>query len=75
MPSADRIMKILVLGASGLAGAAIMGALQAAGHDLSGTSRAGLDRGKNPGLLQFSLEEPRSVTPLLEEIRPDAVVS
>ncbi len=68
-------MKILVLGASGLAGAAIMGALQAAGHDLSGTSRAGLDRGKNPGLLQFSLEEPRSVTPLLEEIRPDAVVS
>ena len=64
-------MNILVLGASGLAGSAITRALQADGHRVSGTCRTASD----PALLHFDLDEPRSIVPLLENIRPDVVIS
>lgn len=64
-------MKILVLGASGLAGSAILRALQAEGHSVSGTSRTASD----PTLLPFDSEEPQAIVPLLERVRPDVVVS
>lgn len=64
-------MKVLVLGASGLTGSAILRALQAEGHSVSGTCRTASD----PALFPFDLEEPQAIVPLLERIRPDVVVS
>lgn len=64
-------MKVLVLGASGLAGSAILQALQAEGHSVSGTCRAASD----PALLPYDSEEPQAIVPLLERVRPDVVVS
>lgn len=64
-------MNILVLGASGLAGSAIMKALQADGHKVSGTCRTA----SNPALLRFDLGKPQSIVPLLESLCPDVVVS
>lgn len=64
-------MEILVLGASGLAGSAIMRALQAEGHNVSGTCRTA----PGPTLLHFDLEKPQAVVPLLESVRPDVAVS
>lgn len=66
-------MKVLVLGASGLAGSAIMRALQEEGHTVSGTCRA--PSGGGAAMLPFDLSEPQSIVPLLEQVRPDAVVS
>ncbi|MCI8699294.1 MAG: sugar nucleotide-binding protein [Oscillospiraceae bacterium] len=68
-------MKVLVLGASGLAGSAVMKALQKAGHSVSGTYRTAPKGGGDPALLHFDLDEPRSIVPLLEQDGPDAVVS
>ena len=65
-------MDILILGAAGLAGSAITGALRAEGHNLSGTCRT---PGSGSGLLRFDLGEPQSIVPLLEETRPDVVIS
>ena len=64
-------MDILVLGASGLAGSAILRVLQAEGHTVSGTCRAVPD----PTLLRFDSEQPQAIVPLLERVRPDVVVS
>lgn len=69
-------MKVLVLGASGLAGSAIAAALRADGHAVSGTHRApSPDRGGNPAMLHFDLNDPHSVVSLLEKNCPDVVVS
>ena len=65
-------MNILVLGATGLAGSAIMRTLRAEGHAVSGTCRA---PGSGSGLIRFDLGEPQSIVPLLEETRPDVVIS
>lgn len=68
-------MKILVLGAGGLAGSAIMRALQAEGHTLSGTCRAPAGHDGSTAIFRLDLSEPQSIVPLLEQVRPDAVVS
>ena len=69
-------MKVLVLGASGLAGSAIAAALRADGHTVSGTRRApSPDQGINPPMLHFDLSTPQSVVPLLEETCPDVMIS
>lgn len=68
-------MNVLVLGTSGLAGSAIAKTLRAAGHSVSGTCRNPAAYENAPGLLRFALNEPQSIVPLLESIRPDAVVS
>lgn len=69
-------MKVLVLGASGLAGSAIAAALRADGHTVHGTHRSSLlDCSGNPSMLHFDLSGPHSVVPLLEKTRPDVVVS
>lgn len=68
-------MKVLVRGASGLAGSAIITALQGAGHSVSGTYRAAPEGGGNPALLHFDLDEPQSIVPFLEKASPDVVVS
>ena len=68
-------MKILVLGAGGLAGSAIMRALQAEGHTLSGTCRAPAGHDGSTAMFRLDLSEPQSIVPLLEQVRPDAVVS
>lgn len=68
-------MKGLILGASGLAGSAIMRALQAAGYSVSGTCRTPREDGGPPALLHFDLDEPQSIMPLLEDVRPDTVIS
>ena len=68
-------MNVLVLGGSGLAGSAMMKALQAAGHSVSGTCRTPREDGGTPNLLHFDLDEPQSIVPLLENTRPDAVIS
>lgn len=65
-------MKVLVLGASGLAGSAIMRALQGEGHTVSGTCRAPAG---DSAMLPFDLDEPQSIVSLLEQVRPDVVVS
>ncbi|MCI8807846.1 MAG: NAD(P)-dependent oxidoreductase [Oscillospiraceae bacterium] len=57
-------MKVLVLGASGLAGSAVMKALQKAGHSVSGTYRTAPKGGGDPALLHFDLDEPRSIVQL-----------
>lgn len=69
-------MNVLVLGASGLAGSAIAKALQADGHTVSGTYRtpsSGYDGGS--AMFCFDLNQPHSVLPLLEQTRPDVVIS
>lgn len=68
-------MKVLVLGAGGLAGSAITRALQAQGYTVSGTCRAPACRDGSASMLRFDLDEPQSILPLLEHVRPDAVVS
>lgn len=68
-------MKVLVLGAGGLAGSAITRALQAQGYTVSGTCRAPACRDGSASMLRFDLEQPQSILPLLEQVRPDAVVS
>lgn len=65
-------MNVLVLGGGGLAGSAIMGALQADGHTVSGTCR---NPANSPALLQFDLDRPEAVLPLLERTDPEAVIS
>lgn len=67
-------MNVLILGASGLAGSAITKALQA-GYSVSGTCRTPREDGGTPALLHFDLDEPQSIVPLLENTRPDAVIS
>lgn len=64
-------MEILVLGASGLAGSAVLRTLQAEGHNVSGTCRTAPE----PALLHFDLDEPQAIVPLLERVRPDVAVS
>ena len=64
-------MNILVLGASGLAGSAMMEAFQAEGHNVSGTCRTPT----HTALLPFDLDQPQAIVPLLERVRPDVVVS
>lgn len=68
-------MNVLVLGGGGLAGSAMMKALQAAGYSVSGTCRTPREDGGTPNLLHFDLDEPQSIVPLLENTRPDAVIS
>lgn len=68
-------MKVFVLGASGLAGSAIAGELQAVGHSVSGTCRTARKDGGSLALLHFDLDRPQSIVPLLERARPDVVVS
>lgn len=68
-------MNVLVLGASGLAGSAIMRALRSSGHCVSGACRTPWDHHGDPSMLHFDLSEPQSITPLLARVRPDAVVS
>ncbi len=68
-------MKVLILGAGGLAGSAIMKALQAAGYSVSGTCRTPREDCGPPALLHFDLDEPQSIVPLLDDVRPDVVVS
>ena len=65
-------MNILILGATGLAGAAILRALRADGHSVSGTCRV---PDAQAGLLPFDLGAPGSIVSLLEETRPDVVIS
>ncbi len=64
-------MNILVLGASGLAGSAMMEAFQSEGHEVSGTCRTPT----HTALLPFDLDQPQAIVPLLERVRPDVVVS
>lgn len=68
-------MNVLILGASGLAGSALMGALQAEGYSVSGTYCASPGCEDNPAMLRFDLGEPQSIVPILERICPDTVVS
>lgn len=69
-------MNILVLGATGLAGSAIMRSLRAGGHTVSGTYRTpSPDYDADPAMLRFDLDDPQSIVPLLEEICPDVVIS
>lgn len=65
-------MDILVLGGAGLAGSAIARALRAEGHRVWCTSRTVPADGL---WLRFDLDEPRSIVPLLEQVRPDVAVS
>lgn len=69
-------MRILVLGASGLAGSAIAKALQADGHAVYGTCRTpSPGHACDPAMLCFDLSEPRSLVPLMESACPDVVIS
>lgn len=68
-------MNVLVLGASGLAGSAILRKLRSDGHNVSGTCRTSPEDGGDPALLHFDLNDPQAIVPLLEKTRPDAVVS
>ena len=69
-------MNILILGASGLAGAAILRALRADGHAVTGTYRTpSPDYDGDPAMLRFDLDETRSIVPLLEKTRPEVVIS
>lgn len=69
-------MHILVLGAGGLAGSAIAEGLRANGHTVSGTYRtASPSYDGDPAMLRFDLDEPKSIVPILEKIRPDTVIS
>lgn len=69
-------MNILVLGASGLAGAAIVKELQVSGHAVSGTYRTvSPDYNGDPFMLHFDLGNPQSILPLLEKTSPDVVIS
>lgn len=64
-------MRILILGAGGLAGAAIRRQLEAAGDHVYGTCRAPRE---DAGLLRYELEE-GGLAELLEEVEPETVVS
>lgn len=68
-------MKALVLGGTGLAGSAIVKALQAEGHTVSGTCRTPGGHDSSPAVLRFNLGEPQFIVPLLEQVCPDVVVS
>lgn len=68
-------MNVLILGASGLAGSAVMRALQTEGHSVSGTYCTSSDHNGAPNMLRFDLSEPQSILPLLEQTRPDVVIS
>lgn len=48
-----------------------MRTFQAAGHSVYGTYQTA----SNPALLHFDLDEPQAIVPLLENVRPDAVIS
>lgn len=69
-------MNILVLGASGLAGSAIVKSLRSDGHTVSGTYRTPLpDYDGDPAMLRLDLDAPQSIVPFLEKICPDVVIS
>lgn len=68
-------MNVLVLGAGGLAGSAVMEKLRAEGYTVSGTYCASLGYGDDPAMLRFDLGEPKSIVPVLERVCPDVVVS
>lgn len=68
-------MKVLILGASGLAGSAVMQALRVDGCSVFGTCRTPAVHDSTPAMRCFDLDKPQSIVPLLEEIRPDVVVS
>lgn len=68
-------MKALILGASGLAGAAIMKAIRAEGWAVSGTYRTLGAYDGAPAMLHFDLSAPQSIVPLLEDADPDVVIS
>lgn len=69
-------MNVLVLGASGLAGSAIVKSLQAGGYTVSGTYRTpSPDYDGDPSMLRFDLDEPESIVPLLESTAPDVAIS
>lgn len=69
-------MKVLVLGASGLAGSAIVKSLRAGGYTVSGTYRTpSLDYDGDPAMLRLDLDFPQTIVPLLAKASPDVVIS
>ena len=66
-------MKILIIGGSGLVGSHILREARARGHEVVGTCRTRRD-GTDPALVIFDAAQDADTAPLLDRLRPDAVV-
>ena len=66
-------MKTLVTGSNGFVGRHVAAVLRNAGHEVVG-SDVSTPPGGDPSCLQMDVRDPDSIVPVLDEVRPDAIL-